>query len=233
MGKKLLWGGFAAYLICLHAAAAIILLQQGRAESVQSRLGAAGIIEYHPSSVRYMRTIHSRLDASTPPGSAVFLGDSVTMEFPASTVAPNSLNFAIGGQTSAELLESARTYRSIEQARIVFVMAGTNDIRRNQDDGLEDRYRAILALVPPNTPTIMSSPPASTSIDMGKLRKARNAAERACADRPLCRFVDLQSAMLTNSKPDPTLLVQDGIHLSPKGAALWRSMLLSELETIS
>lgn len=182
-----------------------------------------GLISDAPSTLDFQRTVNARVDASTPPGSAVFIGDSLTMALPVSRVTDGAVNFGVGGQTSAEMLESLPS--SARTARVVFVMIGTNDILRERSAELPANYARTISEIPGRI--VLTSPPPSRLFPLSEARMASDAARKACASTPRCTFVDLQAAMLDHGAIKPGLLLEDGVHLSPAGVDLWVSLLQS------
>lgn len=182
-------------------------------------------VDARPAHLDYIRTVHARMDASTPPGSAVFLGDSLMMALPASSIADGSVNFAIGSQTSGELLETLPSFQSVKTARIVFVMVGTNDIARGKAGDLPANYASILSAIPQDTPVVFSSIPPATEFSIEAVRQARTEGLLACSRSPRCQFVDLQSALMDGDRIRSEMFLSDGVHLSPAGVDVWRAML--------
>lgn len=212
MNKRLAWGG---YLLAVHVALAAAVLKGGLMPRVAAKLG----LTPHPAriEVKFLREVHDRMDDVVPAGATIFLGDSHFQSLPVSAVAPLAVNFAIGSQRSDQLLDSMALYDSMERARAVVVMVGTNDIAQGLEDSLRDRYRAILAHIPSRVPVVMASVPPMVGVDV---RGAVLAARDACSADQRCRFLDANAAL-----SEPGCIGDDGVHLTPKGnAALIRSL---------
>jgi lysophospholipase L1-like esterase len=190
----------ALYVAMLHAALAFALLSKP---------------SYPQQHIATMRGVHAQEDASVPARAAVFLGDSTTMALDASEVAEHSVNYGIGFQRSDELLDSMRGYQSLRKAKVVYVAIGINDILQGRQQGIAERYAAILGAIPAQTPVVMSGiPPIAGASTVNESARA------SCARRTNCAFVDLSSLLADQKTRRP-----DGIHLSPVGYALWISAL--------
>jgi len=186
----------------------------------------------HVHNLQWHRAAHARMDAAVPDGAVLFLGDSHTCMLVTAAVAPNSVNFGINGLTSEQLLENMPIYRSMERARAVCIMVGTNDLLSGHAEGLKQRYAAILAQVPARVPVIFCSvPPLTNRPERGfpdvdqKARAAALALRDVCAEDRRCRFVDVH-ALLDDA---PGTLTADGVHLSEAGCAVWIEALRSAL----
>jgi hypothetical protein len=193
----------ALYLLALHLVLGVALLKPGALARVW--LGQSEQVRF----IVEMRHIHGRTDPLVPAGAVIFLGDSITQFLPVSAIAPLSVNYGISGQRSDQLLESMDRYASMARASAVVVMIGTNDLYQGREQGLEARYRAILAKVPAGVPVVLSGIPPMAGKDV---RPLVGAARSACQADVRCRFVD---AAVT---PD---MLTDGVHLSARGYAAW------------
>lgn len=108
------------------------------------------------------------------------------------------------------------------RARRVVVLIGTNDLLQLRSDGIEQRYRAVLAKVPARIQvTLVSVPPLDVKIASAQdVRAVVQASRRACAADARCTFVDAHAALsLEDGTPQPGVLLPDGIHLSSAGYA--------------
>lgn len=213
------WAAITFASFCVMMAS---LFLPGHVDAIRYKLG---IIDDRPVILDTMRLVNGRIDTSTPAGSPVFLGDSITMAMPAATIEPGAVNFAIGGQSSGELLEEAERLSSVKSASALYIMVGTNDVLRDKTNGIEDRYRRIIKLVPPSVPVVMTSPPPSVKISAGGLTYVARAANRACSAAANCHFIDLHRALMDGGKIREGVLLPDGIHLSPIGVNIWRGLL--------
>ena len=66
------------------------------------------------------------------------------------------------------------------------------------------------------------------------MQQANRQLAAIAAEDARVRFVDVTAAMLgPDGKPRPELFVDDGLHLTAAGYALWTSLLRSELDATS
>jgi lysophospholipase L1-like esterase len=64
-----------------------------------------------------------------------------------------------------------------------------------------------------------------------KMQEANRGLAAIAAGAPNLRFIDVTAAMLgPDGKPRPELYVDDGLHMTPAGYALWASLLRPELD---
>lgn len=163
-------------------------------------------LEHRPSRLDFMREAHARMDASIPDGACIFLGDSITQGLAVSAVCDKAVNLGIGSQSTNELAESMRGYHALARAGRIFVMIGAND------HGAED-FMAVARELPPRIPVVWSG---AASLD-GSMRADAAKAQAACATRPACTYIDTQALL----DPLGAAAYLDGVHLSPKGYAVW------------
>lgn len=207
------------YLLGLHVILGFLLLKTDALDRVSVRFGFK---DAPPAPIiATMREVHRQMDASVPDGATIFLGDSITMALATAAVAPNAVNYGIGYQRSDELIESMRRYESMQRAARVVVAIGTNDVLQGRADGIESRYAAILAAIPPHVPVVMSSPP---PLAEHSTEGVGDAAKRACAVRSGCTFVD-------SSTVGTSGLLPDGVHLAPQGYRRWIAALRDGVRT--
>lgn len=178
-----------------------------------------------PAAVFY--DLQRQMDPVVPDGATIFLGDSIVYGMPVAAVTPLAANFGIPGQRSDHLIEAMGSYHSLHRARMVVVMIGTNDVLQGMTNGLEDRYRAILSMVPPKIPVILVSIP---PLAVASAQDAAKAAETTCKSDPRCYFVDSFSALSVNGDPRREFL-SDGIHLTAGGYRVLIELLRQRLVT--
>lgn len=153
-----------------------------------------------------MLSIYKQVDATTPHGSVVFLGDSIIQSLSATAVSPQAVNFGISGQTSGQLLSTLGQYTSLKSACAVVLMIGVNDIRHGVD-GLGERYKQLLLSIP--APVVLASVTPVAGFDIST---AVTSAKSACKSHSRCTFVDV-------SNLPPGSMKEDGIHLTTSGYA--------------
>ena len=178
--------------------------------------------------IRMLRTVHGHIDATVPEGATIFLGDSITMFLATSALAAYSVNYGIGWQRTDQLLDSMDLYHSLTRATRVVITIGTNDLLQHRSEGIESRYRAILAKIPGRPSIIMSSiPPLGNDLVNGRditvddVQRVIANTRAACEADQRCRFVNVYEALIVDGFPAPGVLMADGIHLNTHGYARW------------
>ncbi len=174
--------------------------------------------------------------ALAPPGGddfrVVFMGDSITEgwsdAYPEFFEGKPYINRGIGGQVTAQMLVRFRQDVLNLRPRVVFILAGTNDIALNQGsislEAIAGQIESMAELSWANgiEPVICSVLPAShypwregpdPATDIPRL----NAMLRAYAERIGFRYLDYFAAMDDGSNGLQADLTTDAVHLSRQG----------------
>lgn len=210
-----------AYLVILHSMMAIMLARYGLPLTVRIKLGLVSAnTPFHESMLVYQRSV----DASLPDGTVVFLGDSITQGLANVAVAPHSINYGIGGQSTSQLHDSLRYYPSLPRAKTIVLTIGINDFLQHGERGVAQRLAQISQALPAQVPLIWNAimPVAPGEIDMQALAQANEEIKRLCAQRPQCTFVDTWPLLTDQAgRIRPSHYLPDGVHLSPEGYRAW------------
>jgi len=182
-------------------------------------------------------------DRVTPPPSnaIVFIGASSIVRwnlgesFP--ELGPKAINRGFGGSLIGDSVKYADRIVIPYKPRIVVLYAGDNDIEANvtaqeiadQFTLFEKKVHAAL----PNTKIIFIS--IKPSIRRWKWIDTIRAANAKVRDYTTkhrnLEFVDIEKQMLgADGKPNPELLVEDGLHMTPAGYRIWNSALRPHLK---
>lgn len=181
----------------------------------------------HPhfqTMVRY----HQWMDELVPEKSIVFLRDSITQGLATVAVAPYAINYGIGGENTAELLDAIPSYKSLARANAIVLAIGINDLSQGKKEGLEDRYQRIVAALPRDKPLIWSSvmPARSKKITSSDIADTNRTIKAMCEKRGNCIFVATWSFLAdANGLMIQRYFLDDGVHLSPDGYRQWISAL--------
>lgn len=154
-------------------------------------------------------------DAHQPAGAAVFLGDSHTQGLAVAAVAPAAVNYGVGGLTTEGLLRQLPALRSLNTARVVVLMIGSNDLPADDQDAFEVRLQAIADGIP--APLVWHAIPRNRRVSEEVTAEANAAIRRICKARPRCRYAETEFA--------PEDFQKDGSHLSPSGYRKWMASL--------
>lgn len=167
-----------------------------------------------------------RIDASAPPCSSVFIGDSITQGLAANAVAEHSLNYGISFAGTQDINNILPKLKATRNARTVFLLIGTNDIRDEPEERMVAQLTKTSDLLPSNIPLIWSSIPPQREESLSKLVHRINAAiEKLCSRRSNCFYLDTHQVLMNGIDKQSGRLGDsfeaDGIHLSREGYAEW------------
>ncbi|MFO0754096.1 MAG: GDSL-type esterase/lipase family protein [Thermodesulfovibrionales bacterium] len=160
--------------------------------------------------------------------SIVFLGDSLTEFFDWQQRFPEHrvMNLGIAGETVDGLLgRMDRVLLALHDPDLVFVMSGINNIAM-EDREIAGPYKKVINKLVSSYEraaiVVQSILPVELSwVDNGVIREL-NASLRELALTYRAGYLDLHPLFLDPSgKPDRSLLLGDGVHLSEKGYAVW------------
>ncbi|MGO9565931.1 MAG: SGNH/GDSL hydrolase family protein [Desulfomonilaceae bacterium] len=191
---------------------------------LKGKIGLSAPLDPHyQSMIKY----HKWMDGNIPDNSVVFLGDSITQGLAVAAVAPYSINYGIGGETTAQLLDAVPYYKSLRRAKTLVLAIGINDIAQGKQNGLNERYKRIIAAIPHEVPLIWSSVmPVKVArwmkMNESDVSDANRTIKSLCERRGNCVFVDTHK-FLTDSNNQIILryFLDDGVHLSPEGYRQW------------
>lgn len=162
----------------------------------------------------------------TPPGSIVFLGDSITEggEWSEWFTGIPVINRGVSGEVSGQVL--ARIAGAINDPKAVLLLIGTNDIARAVPTSeIVDNVRAILNSIDrlaPGTPVIVQSIMPRALAFREEVRHVNTLLREVVAsagDR--VRWVDLWPALATAEGTLRPEFTEDKLHLNGAGYAAW------------
>jgi len=187
-----------------------------------------------------MLTSHLRMDGSIPAGSVIFVGDSLTQGLCVSAITEASVNYGIGSDTTAGVLQRLPKYHAIKECRAVVLAIGINDLQRRSDDEILHNYSKIISAIPSSTPVIVSSIlPVDERINPtfkgynARLHWLNVAIRKLLEANGNCHFVDTGPNLVDpGGNLDAIYHVGDGVHLSTRGYSLWIADLKACLTTI-
>ena len=164
----------------------------------------------------------------------IFIGDSIMAGLASASLAPNSVNLALSGDTAKALSRRLDRYRFAASSRCAVIAIGINDLRRGETP--QDTSAAIAQivaalgdarqiLVSEILPTSESAKPASSAV-----REVNDALPAICMPENHCAIVTAHDDL---ANADDTLANEysaDGLHLSAAGYAAWRKALSAALQ---
>jgi lysophospholipase L1-like esterase len=224
------------YVAALHAAIAVAIFAPAQFGSILAHLRAA------PRSSFYQERLADHLlgDGAVPQGAVIFIGDSQIQSLDVEGVARGAVNFGIGGDTTAGVLQRLPLYASLGRARAVVLEIGTNDLAVAAPQEIVANYQRILSSIPREAAVVVnavlpvsagksgeSGSPVSRNRAIGEINRGLAA---ICATRAGCAFIDPGPAL---ADPSGDLAAEydlgDGLHLSRAGYRVWSDMLRAAL----
>jgi lysophospholipase L1-like esterase len=165
-----------------------------------------------------------------PPGGIVFVGSSSIRLWDLRQSFPGlpAVNRGFGGSQIVDSINYADLLVIKHKPRTVVFYAGDNDIAagRTPETVLAD-YKAFVAKVRSALPEarivfIGIKPSIQRWALIGKVREANALVRKFAEDDERLGFVDVDGPMLGwDEMPRKDLLIEDGLHLTPKGYELW------------
>jgi lysophospholipase L1-like esterase len=163
--------------------------------------------------------------------SSIRMWDSLQADFSDARV----VNCGFGGSTmEACAWFFARVVRPLNPSAVV-LYAGDNDLGDgHQPEFVLEQLGKLLAQLdasggPPVPLALLAIKPSPARWSLRGAIERTNAGLRARAsERPCTRYVDVYTPMLERGQPRSELFLDDGLHLSQRGYALWREVLQRE-----
>ncbi len=165
-----------------------------------------------------------------PKGGIVFVGSSsirlwkTTEAFPGRPI----LNRGFGGTQIADSVRHVDRLVIRHAPRVVVFYAGDNDLAAGRTPAdVESDFRAFVGRVHAALPQariafVAIKPSLARWALIDEVRDANRRVRALCDADDRLGFVDVDGPMLGwDGRPRPDLFVKDGLHLSPKGYALW------------
>ncbi len=143
------------YIIAVHLFSVALIVKTDFIPKVKVKLGVAAATPnpHIPNMVRY----HQWMDKSVPDKATIFLGDSITQGLATAAVAPYSINYGIGSENTAQLLDALPSYMSLTRASTIVLAIGINDLGQDMKEGLNDRYKKIAEVLSQKTQLIWNA----------------------------------------------------------------------------
>lgn len=179
-----------------------------------------------------MVSLQLRGDALVQVNDTLMFGDSHLQAIPSATL-DRAVNYAIGGETAKHLAARVQRYPSLDRAKAVVLMSGSNDLATHAPPPhIERSIVQVMGAIPSTTlVSLMSIPPRKQNDNDAKLRLETNRLlRRACNNRPRCHFVDLEFLTDPTGQLSSSFDSGDGIHLNDKGNAYMVSQIQISLK---
>ena len=187
-----------------------------------------------------MVSLHRRIDRNIPNNSVIFIGDSITQGLAVSAVAPFSVNYGIGNDTTFGVLKRLHVYRSIPYSKALILAIGVNDINRRNNEDIISNYREIIDAIPVKTPVLISAIlPVNEKARKqpgfnGRIFSLNRELEILSDKSKNLHFLDISSQLIdTSSNLSALYHIGDGIHLNEAGYRVWISNLKESISRIN
>jgi lysophospholipase L1-like esterase len=175
------------------------------------------------------------MDAREPPpkGGVVFVGSSSMRLWDLKESFPElrAINRGFGGSQLADAVHFAERIVLKHRPRMVVVYSGDNDLNAGKTPGrVADDFKALVRKVHSELPRarivfIAIKPSLKRWSIVEQVRAANERIRAICEEDERLAFVDVFTPMLgPDGTPRPELFVDDGLHLSEAGYALWTEL---------
>lgn len=206
----------------------MLLMEHSRPRSARHALAALALVAGGACG--------PRTAAPPAPGAVLFVGSSSIRLW--ETLARDlpgvrALNRGFGGSTLADAVHFAPRIVVPARPRLVVLYAGDNDLAEGATPAqvLADvrRFVELVRRELPGTGVVyvaVKPSPARWALAEQMREANRLVREYAQASAGAVRFADVFTPMLgADGRPRPELYVEDGLHMSPAGYAIWRDVL--------
>jgi lysophospholipase L1-like esterase len=228
------------YVVALHLLLALVLLKSDFLARVQWKLNTLGkpqpakeTPEITPHFHRMLR-YHSRMDGNVPEQAIVFIGDSIMQGLCVTAIGHPSVNYGIGSDTTAGVLQRLPEYESIARASVVVLAIGVNDMKRRPNADILRNISAIVERIPDTVPVIISAllplneearqkrVPNWTGASLERINALNNDLSQLERSRGVLEFVNAGPDLVDETgNLSATLHDGDGVHLNAAGNAIW------------
>jgi lysophospholipase L1-like esterase len=226
---------FAVVFLALFVMAGGFAAQQPAPQPAPTPQPAAQAAQDDPNRFEAAIAKFEEMDRTTPPGSILFTGSSsirrwtmMDKDFAGLPV----LNRGFGGSSYPDLVRYIERIAVPVKPKTIVFYSGDNDTARGRTAAqIEADVRAIAAKIHaalPETRLVFISikPSIARWEHVDVMRDANARIKKFVSEDPRRVFVDVFPQMLgADGKPRPELYVEDGLHLTRAGEAIWTAAL--------
>ncbi len=218
----------ALYVLSLHVILSIIILKPEMAEKIYKQLYERRQEFKFGDHFHDMATFHRRVDKNVPNGAVVFVGDSMTQGLAVSAVAPVSVNFGIGGDTTEGVLHRMDSLHSLKKSSVVVLAIGINDLKYRSDEAIVASYKKIIQAMNEHSPVLVSAIlPVDEEILLkpgynSRIEKLNKEISIICHRHRNCAYLDMRPDLINEiGQLGTNYHLGDGIHLNAEGYEIW------------
>jgi lysophospholipase L1-like esterase len=223
------------YLCAAHLLLIALIFVPNLAPKISKVMG-----KEHPNNLviynyQSMKTMLGRVARNLDKNTAFFIGDSLTQGMAVNNILPYAVNFGIGHDTIAGVLQRIRTYDSINKMTTVIIMVGINDLRKLSIKTAISHYADLLhQLRKLNHVYIHEVLPIDQNIFGKKLQNKITLFNQQLFNLTRefshIKFLRRSSAFIDSTGSlKSTLHLGDGLHLNDKGYDIWIKQLRKQL----
>lgn len=218
------------YFTFIHLFLLVVLLKSDFIDKAMYKINIKNPPEI-TSHFKNMVTYHRYMNKSTPNGSVVLIGDSITQGLNTAAINLKAVNFGIGSDTTVGVIERLPYYsESIESAKYIILAVGVNDLKRRSNSEIVANYEKIINQLPNDKEIIISSI-LPVGIEKEKIHDlqwnnritAVNSGLKLLSQKHKnVRYLDVNSKLSdTNGLLPTNFHVGDGVHLSSDAYKIW------------
>ena len=223
---------FLAYMVLLHGMLGFMLWESFTLRETYKKEYLRTLSQAVENELHYRRMLmyHKRAVGTVPDDALILIGDSYVQGICVTAIAPNSINFGIGADTTSGVLKRLPVYtHALKRAQAIVLLVGANDFKSSNIQSALNNYRQILKELPKNCTTIVSS---VLPVDEAARQKLVGRNQQIAAfNRGLEQIVAQHNNMVFldnttyfdsdgDSFLDKKFHGGDGLHLSAEGNAL-------------
>jgi len=184
---------------------------------------------------RSMQAFYSRLDKNLHRGTTLFIGDSHIQGLAVSSVTQYAVNFGIGGDTTAGVIQRLPKYTSLHLASSIVLSIGFNDLQRRSNQAIVDNIRTILDFIPADTNTVLCAIHLVDGNALGnhslnpRIKQINTMLKKISQEYPNVAFLNISNFLSSNGELAAKYHEGDGIHLNREGYEIWIHHLMRAL----
>ena len=185
-----------------------------------------------------MISFHKSIDQNLLEDSILFIGDSITQGLAVSAVAPQTVNYGIGNDTTLGVINRLPLYSSINTAKFVVIAIGHNDINLQSEAKIINNFREILNSFSVNVKVILNAVhPVDENIPSLKITNKQISTLNEHLLTLSKAYLNVVFVNIEKSiSPYGNLLAKfhtgDGVHLSKMGYDIWIKKLKLTIESL-
>jgi lysophospholipase L1-like esterase len=231
----------AVYILLLHLIVATAIGKTDLLQQVQDKYFGGNHFISNIADRHYLSMVayHRRVDPNVPDNAALFFGDSMIQGLAVGAIVTDAFNFGIGFDTTEGLARRLPLYRAINNARVIVIAIGINDLKANSDADMIANFEHIISLLPEHTPILINAIFPVSDSAMGRvglnarIGKLNQQLKLLCSQRSSLYFLDFNHAMV---RSDGNLLEHyhsgDGLHFNAVSNQIWIDQLRVKIQRI-